>query len=60
METAGRLDQGGAGAQREVIGVGEDQLGTELAHLLGEHALDGRGRADRREAGVSKLPWGLV
>ena len=49
VQAAERSDPLRAGAQHQVIGVAEHDVGAELAHLLGIHRLDRRGGADRHE-----------
>ncbi len=39
----------GAGAEHQMIGVGENDVGAGLAHVLGEHGLHRRAGADRHE-----------
>ncbi len=46
---AHRRDGVFAGAQMEVIGVIQNDLGVERLHVLGVQSLHGRGRADRHE-----------
>ena len=41
----------GPRAQHQVIGVAENDLSAAGGNLLGQHALDGAGRADRHEGG---------
>ena len=49
-----------AGAQHQVIGVAQDDVGTERVDIAGLHAFDGTGRADRHERGRADLAtWRL-
>ncbi len=49
MEPAGLLDDVGARAQEEMVGVREDDLSAQLAQLRRENALHRRTRAHRHE-----------
>eukprot|EP00850_Spirogloea_muscicola_P019822 SM000200S05812 [mRNA] locus=s200:28910:32367:- [translate_table: standard] len=57
VEAAEAVEQRGAGAQREVVGVGQHDLAAQVGELLHGEALDGALRADGhehgREAGVA-------
>ena len=44
------LDKLGAGAEREMVRVGEHQPITQLPQLIGRHRLDRRARANRHES----------
>jgi len=48
-QAAGGVHHVGAGLEVQVVGVGEDGLGAEARHRLGQHGLDGRLGADRHE-----------
>jgi hypothetical protein len=41
----------GCGAQHQVIGVAEDDIGASIAHLVKKHSLDRAGGAHRHEGG---------
>ena len=56
VQAAEPRDALGAGAQHQVIGVGEHDVGAGGAHLLGVERLDGRRRADRHERGRADDP----
>ena len=49
MQPAKRGDAFGAGAQHQVVGVAEHDLGAGRAHRIGGHRLHRAGRADRHE-----------
>ena len=60
VEPAGVLDDVGARAQEQVVGVGEDGLRPELAQPRGQHPLDGRTRPDGHEQRGVDLAVGRV
>jgi hypothetical protein len=56
VQPAQPRDALGAGAQHQVIGVAEDDVGARRAHVLRLDRLDGGGGADRHEGGRADLP----
>ena len=51
MQTAKAGDTLGAGPQHQVIGIAENDIRPQLAHLIEIHGLDGADSADRHEGG---------
>ena len=51
MQTAQTSNAFRAGPQHQVIGIAENDIGAQLAHLIEIHGLDGADRADRHEGG---------
>jgi hypothetical protein len=51
VQAAESRDALGARAQHEVIGVAQDDVGSERLDLIGIHRLDSGGGADRHEGG---------
>ena len=56
MQPAERGDAFGAGAEHQVIGIGEQDIGAGRAHVVVVHALDRRLRADRHESRRAHRP----
>ncbi len=44
-----------AGAQHQVVGIAQDDIGAGIAHGLGRHGLDRRGGPHRHEGGRADL-----
>jgi hypothetical protein len=55
VQPAELADQPVAGPEVQVVGVAEQDLRAEVAHLVGVQRLDGRLRAHRHEDGRSHL-----
>ncbi len=51
VDPAGAAEQGGAGAEQQVVGVREDHLRAGRPEVVRGEARDGRARADRHERG---------